>query len=84
MASYGNADTIDKDGVLLSDVLIRPTYRHYGFGTAFVTQLANIFWQDDIYVDILDPHLEAFYEPMGFVPSGIDEVLIKPASELVF
>lgn len=84
MASYGNAETMNKDGIILSDVLIRPTYRHYGFGTAFVTQLANIFWQDDIYVDILDPHLEAFYEPMGFVPSDIDEVLVKPASELVF
>lgn len=84
MASYGDADTIDKDGIILSDVLIRPTYRHFGFGTAFITQLTNLFWQDDIYVDLLDPHLEAFYEPMGFVPSDIDEVLVKPASELVF
>lgn len=84
MASYGDAETIDKDGIILSDILIRPTYRHYGFGTAFVTQLTNIFWQNDIYVDILDPHLEAFYGPMGFMPSDIDEVLVKPASELVF
>lgn len=83
-ASYGNAETINKNGIILSDVLIRPAYRHYGFGTAFVTQLTNIFWQDDIYVDLLDPHLETFYEPMGFVPSDIDEVLVKPASELVF
>ena len=84
MASYGDADTIDKDGIILSDVLIRPTYRHFRFGTTFVTQLTNLFWQDDIYVDLLDPQLEAFYEPMGFVPTDIDEVLIKPASELVF
>ena len=84
MASYGNADTIDKDGIILSDVLIRPKYRHFGFGIAFITQLTNLFWQDDVYVDLLNPHLEAFYEPMGFVPSDIDEVLVKPASELVF
>lgn len=84
MASYGDADTIDKDGIILSDVLIRPNYRHFGFGTAFIRQLTNLFWQDDIYADLLDPHLEAFYEPMGFVPSDIDEVLVKPASELVF
>lgn len=84
MASYGNAETIDKKGIILSDILIRPTHRHFGFGTAFVTQLANLFYQDDIYVDILDPHLEAFYEPIGFVPSDIDEVFVKPASELVF
>lgn len=77
-------DTIDKDGIILSDVLIRPTYRHFGFGTTFVTHLSNLFYQDDIYVDVLDPHLEAFYEPMGFVPSDINEVLVKPASELVF
>lgn len=84
MASYGDADTIDKDGIILSDVLIRPACRHFGFGTAFVTQLTNLFYQDNIYVDLLDPHLEAFYEPMGFVPSDIDDTLIKPASELVF
>ena len=84
MASYGDVDVLDKKGIILSDILIRPAYRHYGFGTAFVTQLTNIFWQDDIYVDILDPHLEAFYEPIGFVPSDIDEVFVKPASELVF
>lgn len=84
MASYGNAETINKNGIILSDVLIRPAYRHYSFGTAFVTQLTNIFWQDDIYVDLLDPHLEAFYGPMGFMLSDVDEVLIKPASELVF
>lgn len=84
LATYGNADTIDKDGILLSDILIHPTYRHFGFGTAFITQLSNLFYQDDIYVDVLDPHLEAFYEPMGFVPSDIDEVFVKPASELVF
>lgn len=84
MASYGNADTIDKDGIILSDVLIRPKYRHFGFGTTFITQLTNLFYQDDIYVDVLDPHLEAFYEPMGFVPSDIDEVFVKPASGLVF
>ena len=84
MASYGDADTMNKDGIILSDVLIRPAYRHFGFGTAFITQLTNIFYQNDIYVDLLDPHLEAFYEPMGFVPSDIDEVFVKPASELVF
>ena len=84
LAAYGDAETIDKDGILLSDILIRPTYRHFGFGTAFVTQLSNLFYQDDIYVDVLDPHLEAFYEPMGFVPSDIDEVFVKPASKLVF
>lgn len=84
MASYGDADTIDKDGIILSDVLIRPKYRHFGFGITFIMQLTNLFWQDDIYVDLLNPHLEAFYEPMGFVPSDIDEVLVKPASELVF
>lgn len=84
MASHGDAETIDKDGIILSDVLIRPAYRHFGFGTAFITQLTNIFYQNDIYVDLLDPQLEAFYEPMGFVPTDIDEVLIKPASELVF
>ena len=84
MASYGNSETIDKDGIILSDVLIHPNYRHYGFGTAFIMQLTNLFYQDDIYVDLLDPHLEAFYEPMGFMPSDIDEVLVKPASELVF
>lgn len=84
MASYGDADVLDKDGIILSDVLIHPEYRHFGFGTAFVTQLTNLFYQDDIYVDLLDPHLEAFYGPMGFVPSDIDEVLVKPASELVF
>lgn len=84
MASYGNVDVLDKKGIILSDILIRPTYRHFGFGTAFVTQLSNLFYQDDIYVDVLDPHLEAFYEPMGFVPSDIDEVFVKPASELVF
>lgn len=84
MASYGNGDVLDKKGIILSDILIRPTYRHFGYGTAFVTQLSNLFYQDDIYVDVLDPHLEAFYEPMGFVPSDIDEVFVKPASELVF
>lgn len=84
MASYGNVDVLDKKGIILSDILIRPTYRHFGFGTAFVTQLSNLFYQDDIYVDVLNPHLEAFYEPMGFVPSDIDEVFVKPASELVF
>lgn len=84
MASYGNVDVLDKKGIILSDILIRPTYRHFGFGTAFVTQLSNLFYQDDIYVDVLDPHLEAFYEPMGFVPSDIDEVFVKHASELVF
>ena len=84
MASYGNAETMNKDGIILSDVLIRPNYRHFGFGTAFITQLTNLFYQDDIYVDVLDPHLEAFYEPMGFVPSDIDEVFVKPASELIF
>jgi len=84
MASYGDAETINKDGIILSDVLIRPNYRHFGFGTAFIMQLTNLFYQDDIYVDLLDPHLEAFYDPMGFVPSDIDEVLVKPASELVF
>lgn len=84
MASYGNADTIDKNGIILSDILIRPTYRHFGFGTAFITQLTNLFYQDDIYVDVLDPHLEAFYEPMGFVPSDVAEVFVKPASGLVF
>lgn len=84
MASYGDVDVLDKKGIILSDVLIRPTYRHFGFGTTFVTHLSNLFYQDDIYVDVLDPHLEAFYEPMGFVPSNIDEVFVKPASELVF
>ena len=84
MASYGNAETMNKDGIILSDILIRPTYRHFGFGTAFVTQLSNLFYQDDIYVDLLDPHLEAFYEPVGFVPSDIDEVFVKPASKLIF
>ena len=84
MTSYGNADVLDKKGIILSDILIRPTYRHFAFGTAFVTQLSNLFYQDDIYVDVLDPHLEAFYEPMGFVPSDIDEVFVKPASKLVF
>lgn len=84
MASYGNVDVLDKKGIILSDILIRPTYRHFGFGTAFVTQLSNLFYQNDIYVDVLDPHLEAFYEPMGFVPSDIDEVFVKPTSELIF
>lgn len=84
MASYGDVDVLDKKGIILSDVLIRPAYRHFGFGTAFITQLTNLFWQDDIYVDLLDPHLEAFYEPMGFVPSDVDEVFVKPASKLVF
>ena len=84
MASYGNADTIDKDGVILSDVLIRPKYRHFGFGTAFMMQLTNLFWQDDIYVDLLDPHLEAFYGPMGFMPTDIENVFVKSASDLVF
>lgn len=84
MASYGDTDTMNKDGIILSDVLIRPEYRHFGFGTAFITQLTNLFYQDNIYVDLLDPHLEAFYEPMGFVPSDINEVFVKPASELVF
>lgn len=84
MASYGDVDVLDKKGIILSDILIRPTYRHFGFGTAFITQLSNLFYQDDIYVDVLDPHLEAFYEPMGFVPSDIDEVFVKPASKLVF
>ena len=84
MASYGDVDVLDKKGIILSDILIRPTYRHFGFGTAFVTHLSNLFYQDDIYVDVLDPHLEAFYEPMGFVPSDIDEVFVKPASELIF
>lgn len=84
MASYGDVDVLDKKGIILSDILIRPTYRHFGFGTTFVTHLSNLFYQDDIYVDVLDPHLEAFYEPMGFVPSNIDEVFVKPASELIF
>lgn len=84
MASYGDVDVLDKKGIILSDILIRPTYRHFGFGTAFVTHLSNLFYQDDIYVDVLDPHLEAFYEPMGFVPSDINEVFVKPASELIF
>lgn len=84
MASYGDVDVLDKKGIILSDILIRPAHRHYGFGTAFVTQLSNLFYQDDIYVDVLDPYLEAFYEPMGFIPSDIDEVFVKPASELVF
>lgn len=84
MASYGDVDVLDKKGIILSDILIRPTYRHFGFGTAFVTQLSNLFYQDDIYVDLLDPHLEAFYEPMGFVPSHIDEVFVKPTTGLVF
>lgn len=84
LASYGNADTIDKDGILLSDVLIHPHYRHFGFGTTFVTQLCNHFIEDDIYVDLLDPRLEAFYEPISFVPSDIDEVFVKPATGLVF
>lgn len=84
LASYGNADTIDKDGILLSDVLIHPHYRHSGFGTAFMMQLCDQFIEDDIYIDLLNPHLEAFYEPMGFVPSDIDEVFVKPATGLVF
>ena len=84
MASYGDVDVLDKKGIILSDILIRPTYRHFGFGTAFVTHLSNLFYQDDIYVDVLDPHLEAFYEPMGFVPSDINEVFVKLASELIF
>lgn len=84
MASYGDAETIDKDGIILSDLLIRPNYRHFGFGTTFVTQLTNLFWQDDIYVDLLDPRLKAFYKPIGFVPSDIDEVFVKPATGLVF
>ena len=84
MASYGDADTIDKDGIILSDVLIRPKYRHFGFGTAFIMQLTNLFYQDDIYVDLLDPQIEAFYGPIGFIPSDINDVLVKPASELVF
>ena len=84
LVSYGNAETINKDGILLSDVLIHPQCHHFGFGTAFITQLTNQFIEDDIYVDLLDPHLEAFYEPMGFVPSDINEVFVKPASELVF
>lgn len=84
LASYGNADTIDKDGILLSDILIHPHYRHLGFGTAFINQLCNHFIEDDIYVDLLDPHLEAFYEPIDFVPSDVDEVFVKPATGLVF
>ena len=84
MASYGNAETMNKDGIILSDVLIRPTYRHFGFGTTFITKLTNLFYQDDIYVDLLDPQLEAFYGPMGFMSSDIDDVLVKPVSELVF
>lgn len=84
LASYGNAETIDKDGILLSDILIHPQYRHFGFGTAFIAQLCNQFIEDDIYVDLLDPHLEAFYEPIGFVPSDIAEVFVKPATGLVF
>lgn len=84
MASYGDVDVLDKKGIILSDILIRPTYRHFGFGTAFITQLCNHFIEDDIYVDLLDPRLEAFYEPMGFVPSDIDEVFVKPATDLVF
>lgn len=84
MASYGDVDVLDKKGIILSDILIRPAYRHFGFGTAFVTHSSNLFYQDDIYVDVLDPHLEAFYEPIGFVPSDIDEVFVKPASELIF
>jgi hypothetical protein len=84
LASHGDADTIDKKGILLSDVLIRPHYRHFGFGTAFITQLCNQFIEDDIYVDLLDPRLEAFYEPIDFVPSDIDEVFVRPATGLLF
>lgn len=84
LASYGDAETIDKDGILLSDILSHPQYRHFGFGTAFVTQLCNQFIEDDIYVNLLDPCLEAFYEPIGFVPSDIDEIFVKPATGLVF
>ena len=84
LASYGNADTLDKDSILLSDVLIHPHYRRFGFGTAFINQLCNQFIKDDIYVDLLNPHLEAFYELIGFVPSDIDEVFVKPATDLVF
>lgn len=84
MASYGDADTIDKDGIILSDILIRPNYRHFGFGTTFITQLTNLFYQDDIYVDLLDPHLEAFYGPMSFMLTDIENVFVKPASDLVF
>ena len=84
LSSYGNAETINKDGIFLSDILIHPQYRHLGLGTAFVKQLCDQFIENDIYVDLLDPHLKAFYEPIGFVPSDIDEVLVKPASGLVF
>lgn len=84
MASYGDVDVLDKKGIILSDILIRPTYRHFGLGTAFVRQLCDQFIEDNIYVDLLDPHLEAFYEPIGFVPSDVDEVFVKPASGLVF
>ena len=84
LAAYGDAETINKDGILLSDVLIHPQYRHFGFGTVFIMQLCNQFIKDNIYVDVLDPRLEAFYEPVDFVPSDIDEVFVKPASELVF
>ena len=84
MTSYGDADTINKDGIILSDVLIHPNYRHFSFGTAFITQLTNLFYQDNIYVDLLDPHLEAFYEPIGFIPTAINDVFVKPADELVF
>lgn len=70
----GYADCIDNcpsDSILLSDVFIRPEYRHNHYGTQMIKGVINNRWQSDgvrnaVFLTMLYDSLAPFYEQIGF------------------
>lgn len=85
--TLGYADDLsivkDNDSHLLSDVYIKPAYRHKGYGSMMVTEAIKQEYDcilHPIYLTFLHDDLEQFYKPLGFshVP-GTDNIMMKSA-----
>jgi GNAT superfamily N-acetyltransferase len=74
--------TTDYDSRLLSDVYVKPEYRHLGYGSKIVSealQQETDCRYHDTYLTYLHDRLEDFYKPLGFVHAeGTDNVMMKP------
>lgn len=77
------------DSRLLSDVYIKPEYRHHGYGSMMVREALEMeidCQYHPTYLTYLYDDLEEFYKPFGFVHvKGSDNIMERPAAlELMF
>lgn len=69
--SYQEAAEKGEDCYILSTVFIEPKYEGHGYGTRLIKQAINGRFDSEkpapVYIDLLDPELQLFYEKSDFV-----------------